>query len=61
MIVQSDHLGLVEGLQCIDVWQEFEHDSVAGWMERSWVSVCSWATLLYLLFVVSVRTAMRDK
>ena len=41
--------------------QEFQHDSVKDWMEASWVSVCSWATAVYLLFVFGVRAFMADR
>ena len=41
--------------------QEFRHDSVKDWMEASWVSLCSWATAVYLLFVFGVRAVMTDR
>ena len=41
--------------------QEFDHDSVSGWMEENWVSVCSWSSLLYLVMVVGGSAAMRDR
>ena len=41
--------------------QEFHHDSVKDWMEASWVSLCSWATALYLVTVFGVRAFMADR
>ena len=41
--------------------QEFDHDSVSGWMEENWVSVCSWSSLLYLVMVLGGSAVMRDR
>ena len=41
--------------------QEFQHNSVKDWMEANWVSVCSWATAIYLVFVFGGRAVMVDR
>merc|ERR1711990_355904 len=41
--------------------KEFQDDAVAGWMEESWLSVCSWSTAVYLIFVLGGQAAMKDR
>merc|ERR1711915_324339 len=41
--------------------KDFEHSSIEGWMEENWVSLCSWATTVYLAFVFGVQSYMKDR
>ena len=58
---KSDFLILKGGGRSLLSLQEFQHDSVKDWMEASWVSLCSWATAVYLVFVFGVRAFMTDR
>jgi len=41
--------------------KEFAQSSIRGVMEQNWVPVCSFATLVYLVFIFTVQYHMRDR
>jgi len=41
--------------------QDFEQSSIRGWMEQHWLSVCSSATAVYLVFIFSVQAYMKNR
>jgi hypothetical protein len=41
--------------------QDFEQSSISGWMDTNWIPICSWATAVYLVFIFSVQSYMKDR
>jgi len=41
--------------------QDFQQSSVSGWMHSNWVTICSLASLSYLLFIFGVSHLMKDR
>eukprot|EP00090_Calanus_glacialis_P031489 TRINITY_DN5205_c0_g1_i1.p1 TRINITY_DN5205_c0_g1~~TRINITY_DN5205_c0_g1_i1.p1 ORF type:complete len:286 (-),score=49.11 TRINITY_DN5205_c0_g1_i1:80-892(-) len=56
MAVQEQNYTFVLGFE-----QDFEQSSIRGWMDTNWISICSWATAAYLVFIFSVQSYMKDR
>eukprot|EP00092_Neocalanus_flemingeri_P024393 GFUD01026449.1.p1 GENE.GFUD01026449.1~~GFUD01026449.1.p1 ORF type:complete len:270 (+),score=45.55 GFUD01026449.1:56-865(+) len=56
MAVQGPNYTFVLGFE-----KDFEQSSIRGWMDNNWVQICSWATAVYLIFIFSVQSYMKDR